>query len=79
MNGEAKLLLVGGIAPSAHRLLDQHFEEEFGIDYVDFGCVPSAFECIDSYNQQIFKLLDRTYGKRWRKRVRKDVIGLRGK
>ncbi|MEO0470580.1 MAG: carboxypeptidase-like regulatory domain-containing protein [Bacteroidota bacterium] len=76
-SGKAKLLLAGGIVPIANRLIDRHFEAKFGILYHDFGCTPPALACMELYNAVVFAWLDRSYGYHWRKRVRKDVIGLK--
>ena len=72
-NGTAKLLLVGSIAPIANMPSDEKFEMDFGIQYFDFGCSPPIEECLKSYNERIFELMDLKYGKKWRKKVRTDV------
>ncbi len=72
-NGKAKLLLFGSIAPIGNTSSDSRFEKKFGIEYYDFGCEPPISECIKMYNQRIFELMDKKYGMKWRKKVRKDV------
>ena len=72
-DGKAKLLLVGSIAPIANKHTDEKFEKDFDIQYYDFGCSPPIEECIKSYNEKIFELMDLKYGKKWRKKVRTDV------
>ncbi|RKS42258.1 carboxypeptidase family protein [Gillisia mitskevichiae] len=72
-NGEAKFLLVGSIAPIANTESDKKFEKEFNIKYFDFGCLPPTEECIKIYNQKLFELMDKKFGKIWRKNVRTDV------
>ena len=67
--------MAGGIAPVVY-IHQNKFEKEFNIVYHEFGCVAPNHDCILKYNQVIFKYLDTKYGKRWRKEVRKDVIGL---
>ncbi|MDF9795370.1 hypothetical protein OKW21_000633 [Catalinimonas alkaloidigena] len=75
-NGKPNLLLIGGIAPVVY--MDQYkFEEKYDIEYKDYGCTPPAQECVEQYNKRIFEHLDSRYGKSWRKKVRKDVIGLK--
>ena len=49
------------------------FERKYKIDYFDFGCTPAPSDCIKEYNEKVFELLDKKYGKEWRKNVRKDV------
>ena len=70
-----KLLLVGSIAPVIYP--DQHKFEKYNVQYYDFGCVTPANECINQYNERIFQFLDDKFGKKWRKGIRQDVIGLK--
>ncbi len=72
-NNRAKLLLVGSIAPRGNSLSDTRFEKKYEIEYFDFGCTPPTEECIKIYNERIFELMDKKYGKKWRKKVRSDV------
>ncbi|UGS24543.1 FEKKY domain-containing protein [Flavobacterium channae] len=72
-NKKAKLLIIGSIAPLADTKLDKKFERKYKIDYFDFGCTPAPSDCIKEYNEKVFELLDKKYGKEWRKNVRKDV------
>lgn len=74
-NQRQRLLLVGGIAPVVC-IYQNRFEKKYKVKYHDFGCIAPNHECITKYNQIIFKYLDKKYGKKWRKEVRKDVIGL---
>ncbi|MCB9043152.1 MAG: hypothetical protein R2798_11575 [Chitinophagales bacterium] len=71
--GKAKLLLIGSIAPVTNSSADYTFQQKYKIKYYDFGCTPPTDECIKLYNQQIFDLMDKKYGKVWRKEVRIDV------
>ncbi|PIY08484.1 MAG: hypothetical protein COZ18_12040 [Flexibacter sp. CG_4_10_14_3_um_filter_32_15] len=75
-NKEIKLLLVGSIAPLANSKADTKFERKFNIEYYDFGCTPPARECLKEYNETIFEHLEKTYGNKWREKVRKDVVFL---
>jgi len=71
------ILLQGGIAPVVYTT-DKAFERKYKITFNDFGCVAGdRQECLIAYNKTIFDYLDRTYGKKWRKEIRKDAIGLR--
>lgn len=70
-----QLLLKGGIAPIRYGNEEQ-FENRFSVKYNDFGDTGPVDECVLQYNQVIFKYLDTKYGRRWRRSVRKDVIGL---
>lgn len=76
--GKPRILLVGGIAPVSNPS-DHLFEKKFAVSYYDFGCVAPAEECIIAYNKYIFSYLTSKYGKSWRRTVRTDVIGLKGK
>lgn len=73
------ILLQGGIAPVVYTT-DKAFESSYKIFYNDFGCVAGdRQECLIAYNKTIFDYLDKTYGKKWRKEIRKDAIGLSDK
>ncbi|WP_299707069.1 hypothetical protein [uncultured Pontibacter sp.] len=70
--GNPKLLLVGSIAPVVYTG-QNYFERKYKVQYYDFGCTPPADACIEEYNQKVFEFLDKKYGDKWRKEVRKDV------
>ncbi len=72
--GQPRLLLIGGIAP-AIVVGQEDFENRFNVKYFDFGCTPPDRKCVTDYNKVVFNYLDKAYGTKWRKRVRKDVIG----
>lgn len=70
------ILLKGGIV-SVIKMTDRSFEKKYNIPFRDLGCVvPDKIECLIAYNKAIFEYLDKTYGKEWRKEIRKDAIGL---
>ena len=71
-----KLYLMGGIAPIANSKSDKRFERKFRVKYYDFGCDAVVYECVEKYNRRTIRLLDLRYNGKWRKKVRKDVIGL---
>ncbi|WP_143337087.1 FEKKY domain-containing protein [Dokdonia pacifica] len=73
---KAQFLLFGSIAPIMNTKADDSFEKKYGIEYFDFGCQPPTFECIIMYNEKIAELMDEKYGKTWRDKARKDIIGL---
>jgi hypothetical protein len=70
-----RLLLIGSIAPIIHHNQGE-FEKKYNIEYYDFGCMPPNEECVIQYNKTVFNYLDKKYGRKWRKEVRKDVIGM---
>jgi hypothetical protein len=72
---KSRLLIVGGIAPVVY-VHQEKFEKKYDVKYHDFGCVAPNEKCIEQYNQVVFKFLDSRYGKKWRKEVRKDVVGI---
>lgn len=74
--GQPRLVLVGGIAPVVYEQ-DSVFEDQFGIKYEDLGCLADGDGCAESYNEVIFEYLDKTFGKKWRGKVRKDVEGFK--
>jgi CarboxypepD_reg-like domain len=74
-NNAVKLFLPGGYAGSAELPLDSTFEKKYQLNFVSLGCVRSPDDDFDQYNKNIFRYLDKKYGKSWRKEIRRDVIG----
>jgi len=70
------LLLQSGIAPAVG-LTDKVFENKYQVYYYDFGCEAPNLECVKTYNDFVFDYLTKLYGNKWKKDVRKDVIGLK--
>ena len=70
---KAKLYLVSGISSIGNSKTDKIFEKKYKIKYYDFGDTVPNMECIQVYNERIFKLMDEKYGTEWRKKVRSDV------
>jgi hypothetical protein len=73
--GKVEFLLQGGIAP-VHVNGQESFERTYAIHYHDLGCMVPKGLCIDVYNQEVARYLDKKHGKGWRKQVRKDVTGV---
>ena len=73
--GKVNFLILGGIVPT-HVKGQEVFEQKYKLKYFDFGCVMPSDICIDDYNATVAKYLDQTFGKQWRKEVRKDVKGI---
>ena len=74
-SGEAMFLLQGGVAPVVYKGQEQ-FQEKYGVDYYDFGCIASISERqMKSYNTAIMDYLTDRFGKEWRSYIRKDVPG----
>jgi hypothetical protein len=74
LNGKPRLLLIGGIAPIYYKG-QEVFERKYKVSYNEYGCTPPDEKCVKAYNKVIFAYLDKQYGRKWRKAVRKDVIG----
>ena len=72
--GNAKLLLSSGLVSYVDPKRDSIFKSKYNVEYFDFGCNGPNGRCLDDYNSKIFKLLDKKYGKKWRKDIRKYLI-----
>jgi hypothetical protein len=70
------LFLQGGIAPIVYTA-DEEFEYKYGIYFHDFGCVSPDYKCIIEYSISVFDYLTKTYGNKWKREIRKDVIELK--
>ena len=70
------LLLQGGEAPIVYTT-DKDFENKYRVYYYDYGCIAPDQECLKRYNYLAFAYLTKTFGKKWRYEVRKDIIGLK--
>ena len=70
------LLIQSGIAPVVYTS-DSIFENQFKAYYFEQGCTGPNNELMKAYNIEIFKFLDKEYGKKWRKSIRKDAIGFK--
>lgn len=74
--GTPFLLIQSGDAPVVFNT-DDEFEKKFQVYYFDQGCIGPDPGLMEVYNIEIFKYLDEEFGKKWRKSIRKDVIGLK--
>lgn len=72
---KAKLVIWGGLIPK-HYKGQEDFEKKYQLTYRVYGCVPPRDMNMSAYNTEVFKYLDKRYGKDWRKEVRPDVVGL---
>lgn len=74
--GTPFIFLQSGIAPVVYTT-DSVFENKFKVYFYEQGCVGPDNELMKEYNYVIFNYLADTYGKKWRREIRKDAIGLR--
>lgn len=75
--GTRFLLLKSEISPVAFPN-DTKFQGDYKIYYQESGCTGPSEQLAIAYNSVMFKYLTQTYGKKWLKTVRKDVLGLKG-
>ena len=73
-NHKPRLLIFGGIAPIIY-WGQEKFEKKYKVKYYDYGDLLPNPDCAKDYNIRIFEYLDKKYGNKWRKEVRKDVVG----
>ncbi len=70
------LLLQSGDAPIVYPD-DERFQADFKVFFYDFGCISPDRKFVIAYNHIVFNYLTKTYGIKWLKRIRKDVVGLK--
>ncbi|WP_436516105.1 hypothetical protein [Ekhidna sp. To15] len=75
-NGEIYLILHSGEAPTVYST-DSDFEKNFSVLYYEFGCVGPEQDVAEAYDSVVFEHLQQNFGKDWRKRIRKDVVGFK--
>jgi hypothetical protein len=77
-DSKLKILISSGTSPRINNKGDNAFERKFEIKYVVLGdSGPESWNCLEKYNDTVYEFLDKKYGKRWRKTVRDDAIGLK--
>ncbi len=72
--GEVNILESSGIAPVFYKS-DSKFAKKYNVNFVEYGCEAIAWESLYEYNRAVFEYLDHKYGKKWRKKIRKDIVG----
>lgn len=78
-NNNMRILLPGGLIQETINASDSLFEQKYHVRFLNRGCVRLPGEDQNTYNQEIFKYLDNKYGRRWRREIRQDAIGLQKK
>ena len=76
--GMIKIFLPGGIVASSELPGDEAFEKKYGVWFMSLGCIRSSGDNYTDYNEQVFKYLDKKFGKEWKNEIRKDAIGFKG-
>ena len=74
--GEINILESSGIAPVFYKS-DSKFAKKYNVNFVEYGCEAIAWESLYEYNRTVFEYLDKKYGKKWRKKIRKNIVGLK--
>lgn len=76
-NHKPGLVVIGGAAPPVISRSDKKFRKRYGVGYDILGCELQDYtDCIEEYNKTIIEYLDANFGLKWRKSVRKDIVGL---
>ncbi len=73
--GTLQFLLSGGIAPVIYKS-DEKFTRKYGVLFHEFGCEIISQESLKRYNSVVAGYLDKRYGKKWRKKIRDDIVGI---
>lgn len=74
-SGKVNILKSSGIAPVYYKS-DTKFAKKYNVNFVEYGCEAVAWESLYEYNKTVFEYLDKKYGKKWRKNIRKDIVGI---
>jgi hypothetical protein len=75
-NGKINILISSGIAPVIYKS-DEKFSKKYNVNFSEYGCEAIADESLYEYNRTVFEYLDKKYGKKWRRKIRKDITGLK--
>ena len=70
--GTPFIFLQSGIAPIVYTT-DSIFEKKFKVYYYEQGCVGPDNELMKEYNYVIFNYLSDTYGKKWKREIRRKI------
>ena len=70
-----KIVIVGGVIRAA-KPGDDRFAKKYKIQFIDTGCSIESRNCIAEFNKITFAYLDKRFGKRWRRYIRQDLLGL---
>lgn len=69
------IYLIGGIA-SVLSNEDLKFAKKYNIQFHDFGCLaPANIEKYEKLNIHVFDDLNKAFGTKWQKEIRKGVLG----
>jgi len=79
LKNNMRILLPGGLIQETTNASDSLFEQKYHVRFLSQGCVRLPGEDQHAYNQKIFNYLDKHYGRRWRREIRQDAIGLKQK
>jgi hypothetical protein len=75
-NGTLFLLLTSGISPKVFAT-DGQFEEDYNVNYLESGCTGPSKKFAAEYDKVVFGYLTEKNGKKWMRKIRKDVIGFK--
>jgi hypothetical protein len=76
--GKIKLLMIFNAFSPPLTKKDKAFEKKYNLTYYGYGdgCTGILTDCIDTYNKEITRYLDKKYGQKWRKEITLKVSGL---
>jgi hypothetical protein len=74
-NDKPTIYVIGGIA-SVITKEDIEFAKKYNIQFYDFGCLaPVNISKYEQLNALVFEALDKIYGNKWQKEIRKGILG----